>query len=201
MRWQRRWAVLLAVGLLELAAGLAGCAAGGDMTRPERRLFPLDSATYADVVGRFGMPQASAESVRDGVRIRTIWYAYTDSHAEPTREGIVPVRLLEYDFVGNNLVGQIFASSFKSDSTEFDPTIARVVLKGVATSEEVATLIGRPSAFFLAPMVKAPAKTGVGYFEEPMRAGTGWTFRRSLTISFDENDHALGVELTPPGGE
>jgi len=201
MRWQRRWAVVFAVGLLELTIGLAGCAAGGDMTRPERRLFPLDSATYADVVGRFGMPQTSADWVRDGVRIRTIWYSYSDPHAVAAREGVVPVRLLEYDFVGDKLVGQIFASSFKSDSTEFDPTIARVVLKGVATSEEVATLIGRPSAFFLAPMVKAPAKTGIGYFEEPMRKGTGWTFRRSLTISFDENDYAIAVELTPAGGE
>lgn len=201
MRWQRRWAVLLAVGLLELAAGLAGCAAGGDMTRPERRLFPLDSATYADVVGRFGMPQASAESVRNGVRIRTIWYSYSDPHAQPARQGVVPVRLLEYDFVGDKLVGQIFASSFKSDSTEFDPTLARVVLKGVATSEEIVTLIGTPSAFLLAPIVKAPAKTGVGYFEEPIKSGTVWTFRRSLTISFDQNDRAMAVELTPPGGE
>jgi hypothetical protein len=201
MRWRPRWAVLVAASLLGLAGGLVGCASGGDMTRPDRRLFPLGSATFADVVARFGTPQASSESVRDGVRIRTIWYSYSDAHAEPAREGVVPVRLLEYDFSADRLVGQIFASSFKSDSTEFDPNLARVILTGVATSDEVVTLIGRPSALFLAPMVKAPATTGVGYFEEPMLEGAGWSFRSSLTVSFDDNDHAVGVELRAPAGQ
>jgi hypothetical protein len=180
---------------------LVGWAGDADLARPERRLFALGSASYADVVARFGIPQRTADMVRNGAHIQAVWYWYSGSQAEAAKQGEVPIRVLECDFADGVLVGRIFASSFKSDSTDFDESLARAIQKGTSSSEEVATLMGRPSAFFVPPLVKAPATTAVGYFFAPAAPETGvggWTFRKSLTVAFDSKDAAYSVEVSAP---
>lgn len=193
---------LTAGSLLMACTGvLVGCASDADLARPERRLFALGSASYADVVARFGPPQRTAEVFRNGARIQVVWYSHAGSPSEASRQGDVPIRVLECDFANGVLVGRVFASSFKSDSTDFDASLAPAIRKGATSSDEVEILVGRPSAFFVAPLVEAPAAAAVGYFAVPVDQGTGsggWTFRKSLTISFDSKDLAYSVKVHAP---
>lgn len=185
--------------LLALTCALAGCAGDADLARPERRVLALGSTSYAQVVARFGTPQRTAELVRNGARIHAIWYTYSAPQAEPVKRGEVSIRVLECDFAGGLLVGRIFASTFKSDSTDFDESFGHAIQKGVSTADEVTTLMGQPSAFFVPPLVKAPATTAVGYYFEPTApetASVGWTFRKSLTVTFDDKDVAYSVEVS-----
>jgi len=202
-RWAREHLVRAALPIAWTCM-LAGCAGDSDLARPERRLFALGKASYADVVARFGPPQRTADVVRNGAQIRVIWYSFTGSPAESTTPGEIPVRVLECDFADGVLVGRIFASSFKSDSTDFDETLALAIRKGATSSEEIEIMMGRPSAYFLPPLVARPATTAVGYFYAPAAqdaGGGGWTFHKSLVVAFDDKDLASDISLTAPHGK
>jgi hypothetical protein len=190
-----------AVGALVVAltCALMGCASDADLARPERRMLPLGSTRYDEVIARFGTPQRTAELVRNGARIQAIWYSYSGIQTEAVKQGEGPIRVLECDFADGVLVGRIFASTFKSDSTDFDESFARGIQKGTSTAGEVITLMGRPTAFFVPPLVKAPATMAVGYFFAPAAremGSAGWTFRKNLIVTFDDKDVAYSVETS-----
>jgi hypothetical protein len=185
--------------VLALTCALVGCAGDASLARPDGRVLPLGSTRYDEVVARFGTPQRTAELVRNGARIQAIWYSYSGVQAEAVKQGEVPIRVLECDFADGVLVGRIFASTFKSDSTDFDESFARAIQKGASTSGEVIVLMGQPTAFFVSPLVKAPASMAVGYFfapAAPETASVGWTFRKNLIVTFDDKDVAYSVEAS-----
>ena len=107
---------------------------------------------------------------------------------EPLERGITPARAMNFAFLNGILVSQVFLSSFKSDHSNFDETKINAIVKGKTTRSEVIQLMGKPSGFYIPPIVTA--SKGVGYLYTTTRIGEKpvKVYTKSLEISFNEND-------------
>jgi hypothetical protein len=180
---------------------IAGCA-GRNFVRPTDDTFKLGQTSYSQVVGSQGEPRRVGTLLKNDKNIKTITYAYAATGGEPSEDGVIPARAMAYYFENDILVGKEFVSSFKSDSSNFDDTRISAIVKGKTTRENVNQLLGRPSGSYIYPMVKATNGEALGYSYVTTRGGAfgGFkVFRKSLRVSFDQNNLVSDVEFSSSG--
>ena len=174
------------IEVLGVAALLAACSVGTKFTKPADDALVLGKTTRSEVLALMGKPSNSGRKVTNGEDIDIITYAYASRGVEePAFEGVIPARGISFHFLGDILVGKDFSSSFKSDSTWFDPAKARAVVNGMSEAD-VRALLGRPAGEFLYPVVAD-------------RGGRGLTYQFSLTRGFKTRLEALNIELDANG--
>ena len=182
--------------LISALSLLAGCA-GKDFVRPSSDTFRLGQTTYSQVVQQMGEPRKTGNVLKNEKNVKTATYVYATTGGEPLEEGVIPVRALSYYFHNDVLVGQEFLSSFKSDNSNFDDTKISAIAKGKTTRTEVIQLLGRPSATFIAPMVKETSGEAIGYTYQTTRGGafSGFKFyNKALRVTFDDKDKVLDID-------
>lgn len=182
---------------------IAGCA-GTDFVRPSSETFRLGQTTYAQVLQQMGEPRKTGDVLKNDKNVKTATYAYAATAGEPLEEGVIPARAMSYYFHNDILVGQEFLSSFKADNSNFDETKISAIAKGKTTRAEVIALLGRPSATFIAPMVKETAGEAVGYGYHTTRGGafSGFKFyNKTLRITFDDKGTVLDIDYTSSGSK
>jgi hypothetical protein len=189
------------VYVLALLLALTGCA-GRDFVRPSSNTFTLGQTSYSQVLQQMGEPRNAGEVLKNGKNIKSISYAYASKGGDPLEDGVIPARALIYYFDNDILVGQSFLSSFKSDSSNFDNTRIESIKKGQTTRAEAIQILGKPTASFIPPMVKATAGEAIGYSYQTTR-GSAFTglkfFRKMLLVSFDDKGLVSDIEYSSSG--
>ena len=186
---------------ITLLLALTSCA-GKDFVRPSTDTFQLGKTTYSQVVQQMGEPRNTGVVEKNGKQIKSISYVYATVGGEALESGVTPARVQAYFFHKNILVGQEFISSFKSDSSNFDETKTNLIKKGKTTRSEVITIFGKPTATFIAPVVKESFDEAIGYAYTAVRGGpfSGMkAFTKILRISFDENNIVTDIEFISSG--
>lgn len=175
--------------LLMIAAVLAlsACAAGTNFTRPAEDALVFGATTKAQVIAMVGKPGRTGEGVMNGERIDSMTYSYAVSRGreEAALPGLTPARAMTFTFHDGVLVGRDYISSFKSDSTWFDPEKARLLKAGM-TEAEVLAVMGNPAGEFRYPYV-------------PDRNGRAITYQFVHTRLFNMAPTLLVVEFDPAG--
>lgn len=182
---------------------LAACA-GTNFVRPDTGTFALGRTTYAQVVQKMGEPRNVDNGLKNGKPIKTITYVYASVTGEAAEPGVHPARALGYSFYNDTLVGQEFISSYKSDSSNFDDSKVELIKKGSSTRSDVVTLMGQPTASFIAPMVKQTQGEAYGYTYQALRgnAFTGFTrYLKILRVSFDAKGVVSDIDYTSSGSK
>lgn len=186
------------IGFLAFIFVLTACA-GKDFVRPSSETFQLGKTNYSQVIDKMGEPRKIVDTLKNEKSVKNITYVYATSGGEPLEEGVIPVRALTYSFHNDTLVGQVFLSSFKSDNSNFDSTKVELIKKGKTTRTEVIQMLGKPTALFISPMVKATSGEAIGYTYQTTRGGvySGFKFfNKNLQISFDDKEVASDVEYS-----
>lgn len=124
---------------------LSACA-GSDFVRPGDDRLIVGSTTMREAVALLGEPgQKSYQFANDRV-IEVLHYVYAGAG------GVTSVRSLNLLFHEEVLVGRRFVSSFKTDSTRFDTSLAAKIAPGMAEREVIA-LLGSPSGLYAYPKI------------------------------------------------
>ena len=184
-----------------LIVGLLGCA-GKDFVRPDPATLKNGETTYAQVTERFGKPFAEGSTTKNEKTLKSISYAYASLGGRPAKEGVVPARAMGLYFYNDTLVGYEFLSSWAEDSSDFDESKMNQIVKGSTTRAEVVQLLGKPSGFAIYPMIKAATGETAVYVYMEVRGGplTGRkTFRKSLSVAFDDKGIVTDVDFTSTG--
>ena len=187
--------------LVLISLALVGCA-GRDFVRPDAAELRVGQSLYPQVIAKMGEPRNTGEVLKNGEKIKTITYVYATTGGEPLEAGVIPARALAYYFYQDQLIGQEFLSSFKSDGSNFDDTKVSAIEKGKTTRSEVLQSLGKPTATFVKPMVKETSGEAIGYTYQTTRGGafSGLKFfRKALRITFDSTDRVLDVDYSASG--
>lgn len=191
------------VAFVSCAFILGGCA-GKDFVRPDTAAFKMGQTTRSQVVLQLGQPRREGDVLKNDKNMKSMTYGYAATAGEPLENGVIPARAMNYFFLDGTLVGQEFASSFKSDNSNFDDSKIGAIVKGKTTRSEVIQILGRPSGSYIPPMIKATSGEAFGYIYITTRGGafTGFkVFRKSLLISFDERDQVSDIEFSSSGNK
>jgi len=182
--------------LISLLSVLVGCA-GKDFVRPSPQDFTLGKTSYSQVIQRMGEPRRASDILKNGKNVKAITYVYASKGSEALEADVTPARALTYFFYADTLVGQEFVSSFKSDNSNFDDKLVPSIRKGESTRSDVITLMGEPTATFIAPMVKETSGEAIGYTYQAVRGGLFSGIKNSvkaLRISFDDKGVVSDIE-------
>ena len=186
----------IAAGLL----ALAGCA-GTNFVRPDTSFLVNGPTTYAQIVGRRGMPRTEGTVLKNEKTINTASYGYATTGGQPLRAGVTPARAMVFYHVGGTLVGHEFISSFAEDHSDFDDSKVKDIVKGKTTRAELERLLGRPAGAYIHPMIKAQAGDAAVYvFSET--SGSVFSlkfFRKALVVTFDKAGVVADVDFSSSG--
>lgn len=190
---------LIAVSML---FGLLGCA-GREFTRPDMATLRNGVTTYAEVLERFGPPYAEGSLVRNDKTVRTANYVYSAASGKGAREGIVPTRAMAFYFYDNVLVGHEFLSSWADDSTDFDETERRRIIRGKTTEAEVVQLLGKPSGYQIYPMIESTSGKAAVYAYSELESAVleRKAYRKVLVITFDGAGIVTALDFTSVGSK
>lgn len=119
------------------------------------------------------------------VVIEEISLYYQDNQAKGIATNVEPSRSAWLQFSNKTLIAFVSRSSFMSDSTDFDETMVKKIVKGKTTEAEVEQLFGRPSGRGLYPVAKEAGGSAINYelfsFDKGTRKGT----MKRLTVFFN----------------
>jgi outer membrane protein assembly factor BamE (lipoprotein component of BamABCDE complex) len=190
----KRWAAAVA------CAVLAGCA-GTDFVRPSTDDLKNGQTTYAQLIARMGPPRSEGSVLKNEQSIRTATYAYASVGGKPLRDGVTPARAMSFYFFKDTLVGHEFVSSWAEDNTDFDENKIKDIVKGKSTRAQVVQLMGRPSGYYIYPMIKAQTGDAAGYSygETTGSAFNLKFFRKGLVVTFDPAGVVTDVEYSSSG--
>ena len=177
--------------------GAGFCLLGADFGRSDLAGLVLGQTTEQQARERFGDPaRQSTNDVKDKV-VTSLHY----SHAEP-RSTLVPARAMVLSFHEGRLVAFDFTSSFTTDDTTFDESIAREIKRAVTTRADVHRLVGRPTgeAVFPSPNVRVTGQRADSYTSSRTvriaESRTIETTTKYLLVTFDERDVVIETNLT-----
>lgn len=179
--------------LIPIVLLLAACV-GRDFTRPAPDSLRLGQTTWAEVAESYGKPFKESVYTLDGIDIVTEIYAYgslaaSHHHAKINSDGAA--HKLEFKFHRNILVGYVYSSSRAEDHTDFDETKSAEIIKGVTTKADVIKLLGKPSGYYIYPMIAQHSGDAVVYYYTETHAGVA---KQAQTLS-----KLLVVSLAPTG--
>jgi outer membrane protein assembly factor BamE (lipoprotein component of BamABCDE complex) len=175
---------------------LTACAAGVNFVKPADDKLVLGRTTKDQVVALIGQPNGKGQKMSNGQELDIISYAYAKVGETPAFEGVTPARSLAFLFHKNVLVGKEFTSSFKSDSTYFDPQKAKSIRQGMRRSDVVAA-VGRPGGEYRYPVIANKSGRALVYIYVQTK---GFSSQQSvLTVELDANDVVRKSEFNQSG--
>lgn len=199
--------------LMMLAAVLGGCATfGKDFPADKSRSFELGRTTKKEILAEFGTPQTtktftakkdiSNVDLKDSLIVQVLGYHYAEgSTANAALEGVNPARSETIFLVDDKLAGYYLSSSFKSDSTDFDPSRASSIVKGKTTEAEVIAMLGRPSGRGLYPLAHSPAGHSLFYDTVLRNHPRGSVTSKRLSVQISQSgvveDFSVTVKSDP----
>ena len=145
----------------------------------------LGSTTKDQIIAMMGEPNAKGQKTSNGESLDVIGYSYARVGGEAVFEGVTPARSMAFTFHKDVLVGKESASSFKPDSTYFDPEKAKSIKKGM-TSAQVVALLGAPGGEWRYPVIAN-------------RDGKALVYTFAQTKGFKSQQNVLVVELDRAG--
>ncbi len=187
------------IAILGLIGALASCTVGKDFQRPAPASLTLGEMTKSQAMVRYGEPWQSGSQISNGQSIEKVVYGYSGS-GEPLVSGVTPARTLDLYFHNQVLVGYLFASTFKSDHTDFDQSRVGLVKKGDNCSK-VAELFGPSPGKAIYPMANENGLT-VHMYTYPQTKGKmlGFDFfLKSLSVACDTNGNVVDVVYSEAG--
>ena len=186
--------------LLPLLLLIAGCV-GQDFIRPTADSLRLGETTREQVEERYGKPFKQSIYTLDGINIVTEIYAYGSLSASRHRAKINATgaaRKLEFKFHNNILVGYVYSSSWAEDHTDFDETQSEKIIKGISKRADVMQLLGKPSGYYIYPMIEPRNGDAAVYYYTETRAGVAQqaqTLSKLLVVTFAANDLVTDVSM------
>lgn len=164
---------------------LAACAAGVNFVKPPDEKLVLGSTTKDQIIALMGEPNGKGQKVSNGKDLEVIGYSYAQAGGEAVFEDVTPARSIAFLFHDDVLVGKESTSSFKADSTYFDPQKARTIKQGM-TASEVEALLGKPGGEYRYPVISD-------------RSGKALVYTFTQTRGFKSQQNLLVVELDAKG--
>jgi hypothetical protein len=135
--------------------------------------------------------------------VKTISYSYASTTGKPRTEGVVPARGITFLFFDNVLVGHEFISSWLTDHTDFDDQKINQITKGRTTRTEVVALLGRPSGYYIHPLIKPTAGEAVVYsYAALMQSEAALKrLRKVLIVTCDPQGTVIDLEYSVSGDQ
>lgn len=190
------WATLRCLLVTSAITAFFGCA-GTDFVRPDSKDLRNGQTTYAQVVARMGQPRQEGSVIKNDKTIKTASYAYASIGGKPLREGVTAARAIGFYFYNDTLVGHEFISSWAEDNTDFDEGKIKDIIKGKTTRAEVVQLLGKPSGYYIYPLIKVSTGEAAVYAYSQVRGFT--PFHKLLVVTFDAAGVVTEVEFTSAG--
>jgi outer membrane protein assembly factor BamE (lipoprotein component of BamABCDE complex) len=189
---------LLAVATLALA--LAGCA-GKNFVRPDAEGLKNGQTTYSQVIQKMGSPQREGTALKNEQTVKTASYAYASAGGQALHSGVTAARGIAFYFYNDLMVGNEFVSSYADDNTDFDDGKIPAIVKGKTTRAEVLQLMGKPSGYYIYPMIKAKSGDAAVYVFSEVKGGAfNMKFsRKTLVVTFDSSGIVTDVEFASSG--
>lgn len=179
---------------------LTGCAAGTDFIRVADLELALGKTTFDDIKTRMGRePYQISFDTKNERKLKLASYQYSSRlGGEPRVPGITPGRAQIFIFADDILVGHVFVSSFKEDSTWFEDRDVLILKEGETTRAQVIDLFGEPDGFFIHPLVEDENVTAIVYsYTQLSTSGLSINrWQKDLVISFDEDGVVTEVTYT-----
>jgi len=178
---------------------LAGCA-GKDFVRPDSGALMNGQTTYNQIVQQFGKPYAEGSVLKNDKFVKTVSYAYASVGGKSHRGGTA-ARAIGFYFVEDTLVGYEFVSSFAEDNTDFNEMKINQITEDKTTLNEVIKLLGRPSGYYIYPMIESESGEAAAYVYSETK-GSAFNmkmFRKILIITYDSGRVVTKVEYTSFG--
>jgi len=178
---------------------LAACA-GKDFVRPDAGALMNGQTTYNQIVQQFGKPYAEGSVLKNDKFVKTVSYAYASVGGKSHRGGTAG-RAMGFYFVDDTLVGYEFVSSFAEDNTDFDEMKINQITEGKTTLGEVIQLLGKPSGYYIYPMIESNLEEAAAYVYSETK-GSAFNmkmFRKILVITYDSGRVVTKVEYTSFG--
>jgi hypothetical protein len=182
--------------VISTITSLYGCA-GRDFVRPDAQGLKNRETTYAQVLASMGQPRQEGSVIKNEKTVKTASYAYASLGGKPLHEGVTAARAASLYFYNDTLVGHEFISSWADDHTDFDETKIDRIVKGKTTRSEVLTLLGKPSGYYVYPLIKSPTGEATVHAYLEVRGFT--PFRKLLIVTFDAGGIVTDVEYTSAG--
>jgi len=178
---------------------LAGCA-GKDFVRPDSGALKNGQTTYNQIVQQYGKPYAEGSVLKNEKFVKTVSYAYASVGGKSHRGGTA-ARAMGFYFIDDTLVGYEFVSSFAEDNTDFDEMKINQITEGKTTLDEVIRLIGKPSGYYIYPLIESNSEEAAAYVytETKGSAFNMKMFRKMLVITYDSSRVVTKVEYTSFG--
>ena len=187
------------IAMLGLIASLASCTVGKDFHRPAPAALSLGEMTKSQAMALYGEPWQSGSQIANGQSIEKIVYGYSGS-GDPLVSGVTPARTLDLYFHNQILVGYLFASTFKSDHTDFDQSRVGLVEEGDSCSK-VSELFGPSPGKAIYPMANERNLTVLMY-TYPQTKGKMFGFDfylKSLSVECDKNEIIIDIIYSESG--
>jgi outer membrane protein assembly factor BamE (lipoprotein component of BamABCDE complex) len=188
--------------LTAITASLFGCAST-NFVRPDLESLHNGKTTYVQVTAMMGKPRHEGVVIKNDKTLTTAAYAYASNLGQPLHPNGIAVRAITFYFYNEMLVGHAFVSSWAEDHTDFDEGKLTNISKGKTTRAEVLQLLGKPSGYFIYPLIKESTGEAAAYvFSETRYAPIKYKFyRKELVVTFDTHGVVTDVEFVSSGSK
>lgn len=176
-----------------------GCV-GRDFVRPDVGSLENGVTTYSQVIQQFGKPYAEGETIKNGKPLKTAAYVYVSAGGK-SHSGATAGRSMGFYFLDNTLVGYEFLSSFAEDNTDFDEMKISDIKEGKTTMDEVVKLLGKPSGYYIYPVIDSPSDEAAVYLYSENK-GSAFNLRYSekvLIITYNDDRVVTKVDYSSIG--
>jgi hypothetical protein len=179
---------------------LCSCA-GTDFVRPDPGSLKNGETTYAQTIQKLGKPFREGTVLKNDQTIKTLSYAYASAGGKPLHDGAIAARALGLYFYNDVLVGHEFVSSWSEDNTDFDDSKVGQITKSKTTRSELVQLLGKPSGYYVYPMIKSREGDAAVYAFSEVLGGmfNRKVYRKTLAVTFDNKGVVSDVEFSSSG--
>jgi outer membrane protein assembly factor BamE (lipoprotein component of BamABCDE complex) len=181
---------------LAVAALAAGCATFGKAFDSQKipQLSP-GKTTKSEVISLLGpalsqetstiRKDASGKDLPQPAITNMLQYAYSAPHGTGAFTGVSPARWINVYLQVVIVVGYSGGSSFKEDSSDFDPAAASSFEKGKTTRDDVIKALGAPSGRGVYPFAKTTSGTSFFYSIDLRNFPPGSKTKKRISTFFD----------------
>jgi hypothetical protein len=154
---------------------MSGCATqfGTNFDRAKVTAYQPGVTTMDQAMAEVGKPRRertftvkkdlAKKELASPVVVREVTLYYEDRQAAGVQPDVQPSRSGWLQFSNNKVLAYVTRSSFKADSTDFDETQVKQLVKGKSTEADVEKLFGPPSGAGIYPVAKDPDGSALNY--------------------------------------
>ncbi|MDX2128549.1 MAG: hypothetical protein SFU91_05895 [Chloroherpetonaceae bacterium] len=125
---------------------------GVNFVTPKEQDLIIGITTKQILLNKLKKPIKSSKDLRNGQMVESLYYYYAIGQGAIT--STYSSKAFTAFFKNDTLIGYIFNSSFKEESTDFDETKVEKIVKGKSSQEDVLASFGKPSGKTLYPVTE-----------------------------------------------